>query len=83
MLIILHRFCVCQVLVFGHAGKCGPHTGLMAICQQCVRAVWLQTQVGEGRGAVATCLQSGFTGARLWGREREQEEGGHGGEDGL
>lgn len=43
-----------------------------------MRVMWLQTQAGEGRGAVATCLQNGFTGARL----RGQREGG-GGEDVL
>lgn len=62
--------------VFGHAVKCGVHIACMAICQQCVRAVWLQTWAGEGRGAVATCLQNGFRGARLRGHVGEEEEGG-------
>lgn len=34
----------------------------------------MQAWAGEGRGAVATCLQNDFTGARLRGQGREEEE---------
>lgn len=79
--LILHCQChcaliLCQVWIFGYTGKCGMRIACMAICQQCVRAMWLQTQADEGRGAIATCLQNGFKGARLRVLQGEEEEGG-------